>query len=299
MSIAELLMTTGRMPHAQAALAFARAGIPVFPCAADGKRPLTRSGFHDASSDVELVGGWWSRWPNANLGLPTGATSGVDVVDIDVAAETSGFDMFERAVAAGQVESGLARVRTPSGGLHVYFPTMPSRPQRCWQSAAAHIDFRGDGGYVLVPPSTLSTDRGRVAYRLFSLSAADARPVDAESLRNFVDPRPEREVSWGTSGASPDPERLAGWVSRLREGERNHGLFWAACRLAEAGFGSADVEAALASAAGRIGLAEWEIATTIRSAVRQARGETFEPPGPTSAGRPVAGRAGGDARCLP
>jgi hypothetical protein len=270
MTVAEVLLATGRMSPRDAALTFARAGTPIFPCAVEGKRPLTRAGFHDASCDLDLVRAWWSRWPNANIGMPTGSTSGIDVVDIDVAGEESGFSAFERAATAGHLEGELAGVRTPSGGLHLYFPAVPSRPQRCWQAAAAHIDFRGAGGYVLVPPSMLTTDRGRVAYRLFSLSAANARPVDAEFLRRFIDPRPVTSAAKLATSTSPDPERLATWVSRLREGERNHGLFWAACRLAEAGFASPDVEAALGPAASSIGLPEWEIATTIRSALRQA-----------------------------
>lgn len=298
MSIAEVLLAIGRMSTHDAALVFARAGIPVFPCIADGKRPLTHAGFHDASCDVDRVRGWWSRWPHANIGMPTG-TSGIDVVDIDVAGEASGFSTFDRAAIAGLVDGELARIRTPSGGLHLYFPAEPSRPQRCWQAAAAHIDFRGAGGYVLVPPSMLASERGRVAYRLFSLSAANARPVDAESLRHFIDPRPVRSAERVHSSSTPDPERLAKWVSRLHEGERNHGLFWAACRLAEAGLTSSDVEAALGPAAGSIGLPEWEVATTIRSAVRQAATVTAATADSAWHDRPAARTQGGAAPCLP
>lgn len=272
MAISDVLLSTRRMPTRDAALGFARAGIPVFPCIPGGKRPLTRAGFHDASCDAEQVVAWWTRWPNANLGVPTGSASGIDVVDVDVAGEASGFTAFERAARAGLVDGELARVRTPSGGLHVYFPAARSRPQRCWQAAAAHIDFRGAGGYVLVPPSIVTNGRGAVAYRLFALSSSDARPIDAESLWDFIDPRPVRDPMSRETALAPDPARLAGWVGRLQEGERNHGLFWAACRLAEAGYASSDVEAALASAAAGIGLPAWEIATTIRSAVRQATG---------------------------
>ena len=299
MSVAEVLLATGRMSARDAALVFARAGIPVFPCITEGKRPLTRAGFHDASCDVDLVRAWWSRWPNANIGMPTGGTSGIDVVDIDVAGEASGFSAFDRAATAGLVDGELARIRTPSGGLHLYFPAEPSRSQRCWQAAAAHIDFRGAGGYVLVPPSMLASERGRVAYRLLSLSAANARPVDAESLRHFIDPRPVRSAERLRASNSPDPDRLATWVSRLQEGERNHGLFWAACRLAEAGFTSSDVEAALGPVAGSIGLPEWEVVTTIRSAVRQAATVTAATAHSTWPDRPAARTQGGAAPCLP
>ncbi|WP_035838440.1 bifunctional DNA primase/polymerase, partial [Cryobacterium roopkundense] len=170
MDIAEVLIDTNRLTTRDAALVFARAGIPIFPCVRDGKRPLTAAGFNDASRDLDQVGAWWARWPRANIGMPTGSPSGVDVVDIDVAHTISGFDAFERASVAGLVDGDLARVRTPSGGMHVYFPASAARPQRCWQAAAAHIDFRGNGGYVVVPPSTLLRENGRVGYRLVTLT---------------------------------------------------------------------------------------------------------------------------------
>jgi hypothetical protein len=100
------------------AVMLARAGIPVFPCAAGGKQPLTTHGFQDASSDPAELTAWWRRWPDANLGLPTGRPSGVDVVDIDVHPAGSGFAAFERACAGGYANGWAWLVRTPSGGVH-------------------------------------------------------------------------------------------------------------------------------------------------------------------------------------
>ena len=302
MSIGEVLLAASRLPVRDAALAFARAGNPVFPCATGGKRPLTSAGFHDASCDIDQVRGWWARWPGANIGMPTGSTSGstsgIDVVDIDVTATDSGFAAFERASAAGLVEGELARVRTPSGGLHVYFPASAARPQRCWQAATAHIDFRGNGGYVIVPPSTLSTESGRVSYRLCSLSAASPKPVDAVALRDLLDPRPSRAPSRPAETMSPEPGRLAHWVSRLQEGERNRGLFWAACRLTEAGFAPAAVEAALAPAAQTAGLLEREITSTISSASRKATAGPPRSSGAQWCDQANPGNRRGDAPCL-
>ena len=208
MDIAELLLTTNRMPTRDAAAAFARAGVPGFPCARDEKRPLTSAGFHDASYDLAQILAWWARWPEANLGVPTGSTSGIDVVDVDAKGVAgSGFPAFKRAVMAGLVDGELARVRTPSGGLHVYFPATRSRPQRCWQAAVARIDFRGTGGYVIAPPSILATNRGRAAYRRFSVSSAHTKPVDAVALREFVDPR-RAQPSTRSAPAAPVAAKL-------------------------------------------------------------------------------------------
>jgi len=292
MSVAEVLVAASRLPVRDAAVAFARAGIPVFPCVPFGKHPLTPAGFHDASRDVDQVRAWWTRWPGANIGMPTGSTSGIDVVDIDVTKTDAGYATFERATAAGLVDGELARVRTPSGGMHVYFAAIADRPQRCWQAANAHIDFRGDGGYVIVPPSTLATDNGRASYRLYSLSAADSKPVDAVALRSFIDPRPPRTGTRATVARAPEPRRLAQWVSNLQEGERNRGLFWAACRLVESGLAPADVEATLGPSAQTAGLGEREIIATITSASRRvaAGAQAFD--------RPDLGARRGDAPCL-
>src|SRR4051812_22980956 len=79
---------------AGAALHYANLGIPVFPCIAGGKQPLPPNGFHDATSNARVVRAWWRRWPEANIGLPTGAASRVLVVDVDVHAGGNGFAAF-------------------------------------------------------------------------------------------------------------------------------------------------------------------------------------------------------------
>ena len=273
MKFIDVLMETTRLSSPDAALTLARIGIPIFPCVANGKKPLTQSGFRDATFDIDQALQWWARWPNANIGMPTGDRSGVNVVDIDVAGTSSGFAAFERAALAGLADGAIAKVRTPSGGIHVYYPAGKPSDQRCWQSATAHIDFRGNGGYVIVPPSTLLVEKGRVPYRLFSVSSAAGHPIDAASFRRFIDPQSACPMRPGPS-VSPEPSRLAQWVGRLQQGERNRGLFWAACRLAERGFASAAIEETLAPAAISAGLSELETAATIRSASRQTSRRT-------------------------
>src|SRR5947207_203617 len=71
-----------------AALEYARRGLPVFPVTPRGKMPLISCrdggrGFKDATTDVEQVSQWWTRWPHANIGMPTGWPSGVYVIDLD------------------------------------------------------------------------------------------------------------------------------------------------------------------------------------------------------------------------
>lgn len=254
---------------ADAAVAYAAAGVAVFPCLAGGKRPLTEHGFLDASTDLSRIRAWWDRTPNANIGIPTGIT--VDVLDADVHAAGTGFPVLRALQQEGLVAGWGQAVRSPSGGLHLYYPASDSTNSRSWSRGGAHIDFRGSGGYIIAPPSRITTARGETPYLVIGYGRAP-RPVAADTIRDLLTPRPApRPVhDAGAPVASPleGLDRLAAWVAVLPEGNRNGGLFWAACRAVEAGHTEADTFRALEPAARTSGLNEREIAATILSAHR-------------------------------
>lgn len=252
-----------------AAAAYATAGVAVFPCVPGTKRPLTRHGFTDASSDAVRVGGWWRRWPEANIGLPTGQPGGFDVLDIDVHPVGSGFPALRRARQAGLVDGWAVLVRSPSGGVHLYFLVDPEREQRSWALPQAHVDFRGVGGYVIAPPSQITAAHGaQRGYRVIA-SGRDPRAAEAGELRRLLDPpRPRPPVRPGMAWAGRSGERLGAWLAGQPEGNRNRALFWAACRQAEAGVSQDEARLVLESAAARTGLGEREIDATLASAYR-------------------------------
>lgn len=297
MDIARLLASIAGHDPATAARQYAEAGIPIFPCAAGGKRPLTTHGFHDASTDPSQVARWWARWPRANVGMPTGTASGLEVVDVDVHGAIRGFAAFERARREGLTDHWAAFVRTPSGGIHAYYPADPDQVQPSWQAASAGIDFRGAGGYIVVPPSVVVTGVGPSSYELISAGKSDPVPVDARALRDFLQPRPVWPVALSTAmhrGVDLDVARIAQWVATRGEGERNRGLFWASCRLAESGLAPDSIRAALAPAAEHAGLSAPEVAATIRSAHRATAGAaapaSVHPEEPRLTPRPSTGQ---------
>lgn len=255
---------------AEAALGYARAGVPVFPCVSGAKRPLSTRGFNNATTDPGQVATWWRDWPDANVAIPTGSTSGIDVVDIDTHDGTTGFPAFERARGAGLVDSWAWTVRTPSGGLHVYFPRTPGVEQRSWTTAAG-VDFRGDGGYVLCPPSRVLAARSHLAsYVLAVVANYEPRPVNAVALRAFLSPPKPIRRTQPAPAANARPESLAAWVASRPEGTRNGGLFWAACEMVRHGYDHASTLGTLGPAALRAGLEEREINSTVASAFRRA-----------------------------
>ena len=134
------------------ALACAERGWPVFPCLWNMKVPLTRHGYLDATTDPGQITDWFARHPHRNLAVATGAP-GPDVLDIDQRGPAAnGFPALARLRDAGLLNGASASVRTPSGGLHLYFA---GTSQRTGHLPAARIDFLAAGGYVLIPPSAV------------------------------------------------------------------------------------------------------------------------------------------------
>lgn len=272
-AVARILATlTTQQPTGAVAHGLADAGVPVFPCVPGGKRPLTAHGFHDATTDPGQVEAWWGQHPEANLAVPAGAASGVVVVDVDVHGPVDGYRAFGRAHRAGLVSGWQLLVATPSGGMHAYYPATSDREQRSWQAAQAGIDFRGGGGYIVVPPSTVSTGGENAGYRVRRITPGPISTLDSVRLREFLDPRPAPRRSSGREvEQSANVSRLTTWVAARGEGERNRGLFWAACRLAENDIPAPEALDVLTAAASEAGLGERETTATVRSAYRTAQ----------------------------
>ncbi len=239
------------------ALAYARCGWPVFPCRPGRKEPATRSGFRDATIDDDQIKYWWERQPDANVAIATGAP-GPDVLDVDQHGPAgNGFPAYRRLKIAGLLDVATAVVATPGGGLHVYFA---GSGQACGRLPRLHLDFRASGGYVLAPPSQIDGKR----YRLLSHQAGSGQ-LNWAAAATLLDQGPSRS-SLSKRTAAPDGRRLLRWVEQLEPGNRNCGLFWAACRAAEGG--QLELLDDLTVAAAKTGLPDREIVRTIASARR-------------------------------
>lgn len=138
--------------HKDSALWYARRyRWPVFPIVPRGKKPLTTHGFHEATTDTTQILEWWTRWPDANLGTPTGADGcGYDVVDIDGPVGLASLREFahELEVKAIAFTPGDGVERKP--GRHLFIPATGDGNATKF---AAGCDYRGAGGYVVLPPS--------------------------------------------------------------------------------------------------------------------------------------------------
>jgi hypothetical protein len=127
-----------------AALAYAAIGIPVFPCNA-AKKPNTPNGFKDATTDSTKIKNWW-RWAHPFIGMPTGKVSGISVLDLDVKNGKDGFAAFPNWQSLSNVISRTVH------GAHLFFKA-ENAPHCTSDVIAPGVDTRGDGGYVILPPS--------------------------------------------------------------------------------------------------------------------------------------------------
>lgn len=147
------------------ALYRASQGQPVFPLKTKDKSPLTTHGFKDATTDIAQIKQWWEKWPNANIGMPTGKISGVWVFDVDANKKKNKVGI--ESLAKLEKEYGKLpetyTVRTGTKGLHYYFldepdsPTIPSTAS----SLGKDLDVRGNGGYIVLAGS-VTEDEYRV-----------------------------------------------------------------------------------------------------------------------------------------
>ena len=137
-----------------AAIEYAKKGFAVFPLKYRDKVPLTRNGCKDATTDAAQIKAWWQKYPNANIGLATGSVSqNIFVIDLDI-DEDRGIDGYH-SLEDWQREHGdfpeTWTAITGRGGYHLYYRGNGKIKNRA--GIIDGVDIRGNGGYVVAPPS--------------------------------------------------------------------------------------------------------------------------------------------------
>ncbi len=130
-------------------------GWSIIPIRPGDKRPLVRwEEFQHTRPDEAVALGWFRTWPDAGIGVVTGAISGLVVIDVDLRhGGDASLGSLERE--HGPVPMTV-ECRTGGGGRHLYF-AHPGGVVCNKVGVAAGIDLRGDGGYVVAPPSVHSS----------------------------------------------------------------------------------------------------------------------------------------------
>jgi hypothetical protein len=143
-----------------AALQYAGRGWYVFPVPPGKKKGYVKGANGNGlrwgcTTDPAEIERYWARWPNANIGIATGAESGIFVVETDT-PEGHGVDgaasLKELEAANGPLPLTLMAM-SPTGSVHRYFRHPGGKVVS--RSIAPGVDVKGDGGMVVAPPSTV------------------------------------------------------------------------------------------------------------------------------------------------
>lgn len=137
----------------EAALRYAKRGWHCFPCKPNSKAPATRHGLHDATTVFAQLERMFAPMEAANVAVATGRASGIVVVDID---GDEGHDSLARLEEQYGNLPATASTVTPRGGAHLFFKHPGGRVPCSTSRLGPAIDVRGDGGYVLLPPSRVN-----------------------------------------------------------------------------------------------------------------------------------------------
>lgn len=243
-------------------------------CGSTGKHPIRRlvpHGLHDASERPDQVDEWWRLYPSANVGVRTGAASGILVLDVD--GEAGRLALRGLVAHHGLFDTRWART---GSGWHAYFThpggTMPNSAGRL----GAGLDVRGDGGYVVAPPSLHCT---RQRYRWIGPEIDQSHlPAAPQWLIELAAPSacddrkphpiwliPEDVQAYGAAAIRSE----ACGVANAPPGQRNDRLNRAAFRLGQLVAAGVVAEGLVATALVAAGLAAGPGETKIRSTVRR------------------------------
>jgi hypothetical protein len=237
----------------QGALAYAERGWQVLPlwwpastgdcacglpdCDSVGKHPIRRlvpHGLHDASCRLATVAEWWGSFPRANVGIRTGAQSGLVVIDVD--GQPGRLALHGLVASHGRFHGWWVRT---GGGWHAYLAHPGTPVPNSAGRLGLGLDVRGDGGYVVAPPSLHSRRR---RYRWIGLQdVGDLPPMPGWLVELACPPAPigsQPAPVWLRRADAPAyaaavVEREASEVAHALPGQRNHQLNRAAFKLGQ------------------------------------------------------------------
>lgn len=154
------------------AMVYAANGISVFPvhsvnengacscgkaeCKHPGKHPRTNTGLNAATTDKKQIAEWWTKWSDSNIGIRTGVESRIWALDVD--KKSNGYESLENLQKKYEKLPRTWTTITGGEGQHHIFSTDdPSIKNRA--GILPGLDVRGEGGYIVAPPSSHKSGR--------------------------------------------------------------------------------------------------------------------------------------------
>lgn len=238
----------------------------VFPVSEKNKKPHTPHGCKDAKKDPQVIRAWWHRWPDAGIGIATGKASNLLVIDLDL-DEDKGYDgmreLREWEKENGKLPETVSSI-TGRGGSHLYYRYDGSTEYKNRAGMLSGVDVRGEGGYVIAPPSLHPNG---TEYQWEN----DPRETELADIDDTV--KAFLSIGSATRGESFNMPAVIG------PGKRNDTLYRFACSMQSKGASDEAILAAVkAENASRCNppLTDDEVAKIVSSALKYAKGETLQ-----------------------
>lgn len=280
----------------EAALAYAARGWLVFPLIPGTKTPATKRGRNNATTDPEKIKAWWKRTPNANIGIATGTDGKIISIDIDTGNGKVGRESWKRIIEAYGHPPTTLRQTTCHGGTQLIFAKPAGATIKMSQGrVGADIDVKGEGGYIVTPPSEV-TNCGKpdctTAHQAYAWIGSALTPIEILPGWLVELSQPKREKLFHPSPnlpitpelrreAKPLIEGAVNAVETAQPGARNDQLnrssFTLGRLVARGALSHDSAERLLETAAQMAGLDEEEIERTVGSGLAAGLELPYEP----------------------
>lgn len=203
----------------ESAMRYAQNGFKVFPLAPQSKsKQVLKSWKEEATQDLNKIEQWWNQNPYYNIGLVTGG--GLFVIDVDIKNNKNGFQSLQEH---GKELPTTAKVKTPSGGIHLYYHAEKQISNKV--NLYEGIDIRGEGGYVVAPPSMIN-------YQAYQFENNTPIAEAKEAVYKFLEGN--KEINDQSFHYNP-----------ISVGQRNDTLFKMGCFMQSKGFCDEAIQSAL------------------------------------------------------
>ena len=240
------------------ALELASRGWRVFPLKPKSKVPIMEEWQNKATTNVEQIIQWWTKWPHANVGIATGADSNLVVLDVDVKDGKCGDEsLAELERQWGELPTTIEVLTRIPGGRHIYFsyPNNAEVPSSV-EKLAPGLDIRGKGGYVVAPPSFHPDTGGTYEW------CVDHHPEEV-----VLTPLPPWLLNKLLELSQKQyPSKAHDSTHKIPDGQRNDTLFRKACSLQAQGMSNENILEEIRNTPCAVPLPDNEIQDLVRSA---------------------------------
>ncbi|MFA5643884.1 MAG: bifunctional DNA primase/polymerase, partial [Candidatus Paceibacterota bacterium] len=156
------------MNRLQAALHYLDKGFSVIPIRPDKKPFIQWQDFQKRRATAEEIRAWWTKWPMANVGIVTGEISGIFVIDCD---NEEAYNKIQELLP----DSFITCIAKTPRGYHLYLIYPKGQNISNATSIIPGVDIRGEGGYIIAPPSV--NVEGKVYTWLPGMSIDEVAPT--------------------------------------------------------------------------------------------------------------------------